>query len=175
MRRLLPIVLLVAVGSAAAASPAVTVKAGKLKSVGAIVVTGQGLTLYHMSSETKGSIKCLGVCTTIWQPLTVSGGGKPTAGPGINASKLGTRKRPDGKVQVTYFGLGLYRYVHDARPGQAGSQALGGNWYAVTTSGHVTSGASTGVECAPGETMQGVDDGNDSDDHGGPSDGDGCI
>ena len=138
-------------------------------------MTGGGLTLYHMASETKGSVKCLAACTTVWQPLTVGGGVKPTAGAGINASKLATRKRPDGKVQVTYFGLALYHYAHDTRPGQAGSQGLGGIWYAVTPAGKVTNGLATGEDCPPGQSMQGLNDGNDGDDHGGPSDGDGCI
>jgi predicted lipoprotein with Yx(FWY)xxD motif len=174
-RLLLVAVLALAPLAAAATTPTVTV--ARHKGVGTIVVTGSGLTLYHMTLEKKGVARCVGVCTRLWPPLTVSGGGKPKTGPGIDASKLGTFKRPDGIVQVTYYGLGLYRYVYDRKPGSTKSQGYGGNWYAVTPSGqNATTGASSGTDCPMGQTIPtGSSDGNDGDDRGGPSDGDGCI
>ena len=36
---------------------------------------------------------------------------KPVAGPGVKQALLGTTKRPNGKLQVTYNGHPLYRYV----------------------------------------------------------------
>jgi predicted lipoprotein with Yx(FWY)xxD motif len=156
----------------AAASSAATVKVGTINGTGRVVVTGRGLTLYHVASETKGAVNCAGACTKIWIPLTANG--NPTAGRGLDAKKLGTRKRPDGIVQVTYFGYGLYRYANDAKPGDARSQGLGGNWFAVTPAGAVTT-AATNPDCPPGQAMTGADDGNDPDDHGGAGDGDGCI
>ena len=52
----------------------------------------------------------------MFPPLTVTGA-KPAAGPGLDASKLGTHKRPDGLVQVTYNGFALYRYEYDTEWG----------------------------------------------------------
>ena len=67
-----------------------------------------------------------------------AGKGKPTLGPGLNAAKLGTIKRSNGKLQVTYNKFPLYRYYLDKKPGQANGEGVddgAGTWYAVSTSG----------------------------------------
>jgi predicted lipoprotein with Yx(FWY)xxD motif len=170
-----PVCLLtVACGSA---SP-VVVKAERVKALGTILVTKQGMTLYHMKSETNGQINCTGSCARLWPPLTAGGGAKVVAGPGVSAAKLGTVKRPDGKVQVTYNGLPLYRYSDDLKPGETTSQGLNGFWYAVTPAGTITKTDTARVgECAPGQTIpQGaVDDDDDDNTVNGPSDKDGCY
>jgi predicted lipoprotein with Yx(FWY)xxD motif len=141
MRRLLPLLLLttVAVAVAVGASAAVfTVKIAKNGAIGSIVVSGVGLTLYHDTREARGSLACTGGCAKTWLPLTVSAGVKPTGGAGITASKLGTVRRSDGRVQVTYGGLALYRYVNDAKAGDANGQGKDKRWYAVTPAGRIT-------------------------------------
>jgi predicted lipoprotein with Yx(FWY)xxD motif len=132
-------IVLVCAGSGLAAPNSATVKAvssGALRAK--IVVDSRGLTLYHLMSEKKGSVACTGSCRAIWPPLLVVGKAKPVAGPGLSASKLGTIKRPDGGVQVTYNGLALYRYSADKKAGQVNGQAVEGVWYAVTPAGSVT-------------------------------------
>jgi predicted lipoprotein with Yx(FWY)xxD motif len=172
---IVPIVFLtVACGSP---SP-VVVKTARVKTLGTILVTKSGMTLYHMKSETNGQINCAGACAKLWPPLTAGGGAKVIAGPGVSASKLGTIKRPDGKVQVTYNRLPLYRYSRDLKPGDATSQGLNGFWYAVTPAGTVTKAGTARVgPCAPGQTIpQGaVDDDDDDNTVNGPSDDDGCY
>jgi predicted lipoprotein with Yx(FWY)xxD motif len=101
-----------------------------------IVVTSKGLTLYHDTAEKKGTIVCTAACAKVWVPLLATG--KPLAGPGLNAGKLGTIKRPDGKIQVTYNGLALYRYASDKAAGQTKGQGAEGIWFAVTAAGSVT-------------------------------------
>jgi predicted lipoprotein with Yx(FWY)xxD motif len=138
---LLALVAAIAVGTAAAATTA-TVKASQNAKLGTIVVTGSGLTLYHLTGETHGSIKCSGVCAKFWPPLLVNGTGRPLPGAGITASKLATVKRPDGRLQVTYNGLPLYRYALDSKAGQANGEALPGQgvpgtWYAVSAAGAI--------------------------------------
>jgi predicted lipoprotein with Yx(FWY)xxD motif len=49
------------------------------------------------------------------------------------ARHLGTVKRPDGRLQVTFEGMPLYTYVGDTAPGQAKGQGIHG-FVAVTTS-----------------------------------------
>jgi predicted lipoprotein with Yx(FWY)xxD motif len=143
MRRIAPVAILglVAAGVALAtpSTHAVTVKVSSSSGLGTkIVVNANGLSLYHFVPETKGTIKCTGACSTAWPPLTVAAGTKPVAGPGLSAAKLGTIKRPDGRLQVTYNGLALYRYSDDHSAGQLKGQGEEGIWFAVTPAGTVT-------------------------------------
>jgi predicted lipoprotein with Yx(FWY)xxD motif len=107
--------------------------------LGTIVVDAQGRTLYHLTSE-RGTIKCSGSCATAWPPVLAPKKGKPTLGPGLVASKIGTIKRSDGKVQVTYNRFPLYRYYLDRKPGQAKGEAVTfgtGAWYAISPAGRI--------------------------------------
>jgi predicted lipoprotein with Yx(FWY)xxD motif len=102
-----------------------------------ILVNSKGQTLYHYLPETKGKIKCVASCAVLWPPLVVAAGVTPTAGPGLATAKLGTIKRPDGRLQVTYNGLALYRDYYD-KPGDLNGQGQSGSWFAVTPTGKVT-------------------------------------
>jgi predicted lipoprotein with Yx(FWY)xxD motif len=80
-----------------------------------------------------------------WPPVTAKG--KPTAGDGVSASKLGTTKRSDGSEQVTYDGHPLYRYQGDQSAGDANGQGLtafGAAWYVVSPAGSRITTASSG-------------------------------
>src|SRR5438270_13042646 len=85
-----------------------------------ILVNSKGLALYHYVSETKGVIKGTAFCTTLWPPLVVPAGVKPIAGPGLTAAKLGTIKRPDGRIEVTDNGHSLSRDYYDTPGGPNG-------------------------------------------------------
>ena len=53
---------------------------------------------------------------------------------------VGTVRRTDGRIQVTYAGHPLYYYVGDRRPGQVlcqGVTEFGGGWYVVARSGQI--------------------------------------
>jgi len=73
-------------------------------------------------------------------------------GKGLSAAKIGTIKRPNGALQVTYNKLPLYRYYLDRKPGQTKGQGVkdpAGTWYAISTTGKVVTkkpsgGGSTG-------------------------------
>ena len=114
---------------AAAGTSAVVVSATTNSDLGKILVTAAGRTLY---SE-KG--RCTGTCAVKWPPLLASGRAKPVAGPGVTPSLLGVVKRPDGRLQIAYHGLLLYRYSGDARAGDVNGQGVGGVWHAVAPSG----------------------------------------
>jgi predicted lipoprotein with Yx(FWY)xxD motif len=127
--------LVVGVVAASAMGPA-TLKVEKTK-LGKVVANSKGLTLYMFRKDGKTSA-CYGACVATWPPLVTSG--KPTAGPGITGSLIGTTKRKDGKLQVTYKGHPLYTYVTDKKPGQTtgeGSKLFGAGWYALTPTGIV--------------------------------------
>jgi predicted lipoprotein with Yx(FWY)xxD motif len=96
-----------------------------------LLATKGGRTLYSLSVETHGKFVCTAMsgCTSIWHPLTVAAGVVPK-GP----VKLGTVKRPEGTVQVTYRGRPLYTFGGDEKPGQTKGEGIHdvGTWHAAT-------------------------------------------
>jgi predicted lipoprotein with Yx(FWY)xxD motif len=89
------------------------------------------MTLYRLSGEQRGKWICTSACVQVWHPLIAPAGSSPTG----SVSSLGTVKRPDGTVQVTYKGLPLYTFAKDQKPGDAKGQGIKdvGTWNAVTT------------------------------------------
>ena len=148
LTRHLPLMALIALLGAGAALAAVrasaTVKTTRNAGLDASIIVNQtGRTLYHLTTERGRKIVCAGACATAWPPLTVPKGAKPTAGPGVTKSKLGTIKRRDGKTQVTYAGLTLYRYSGDGKAGQTNGEGLDDVWYAISPGGGLVKGASS--------------------------------
>jgi predicted lipoprotein with Yx(FWY)xxD motif len=96
---------------------------------GTVLTATKGLTLYSLSAEKNGRFICTGSCTSTWRPLLVPAGTTPK-GP----VKLGTIKRPEGKIQVTFKGLPLYTFDGDTAKGQANGEGFKdvGTWHAVT-------------------------------------------
>ena len=134
--------------TATAAAPQ-TVKAARISGLGTVLTTSGGLTLYHYTDERRGKIDCKGACATLWPPLLVKAGTKPTAGAGLAASKLGTIKRPDGGTQVTYNGLGLYRYAPDKKAGDVKGQGLFKVWYVIAPTGKIVKRAAAAPATPP--------------------------
>lgn len=123
----------VAVAQAATSGAIVSVHTSSL---GKLLVDSHGHTLYLFQKDTDGKSHCSASCAAYWPPLLASG--KPRAGAGATQSLLGTTKRADGKLQVTYHGHPLYTFVVDAKAGQTKGEALnkfGALWYAVSPSG----------------------------------------
>jgi predicted lipoprotein with Yx(FWY)xxD motif len=147
VRRVLPLVLLavmgVGVAVAATATHTGTVNTAATK-YGAVVASSNGRTLYHLTAEKRGKIGCTGGCAKAWPPLTIKGS-KPTAGTGIKQSKLGTIKRPDGSVQVTYNGYALYRYGDDTKKGDAKGEGESGVWFAISLAGTLVKSSGGGT------------------------------
>src|SRR5579859_260584 len=115
----------------------VTLKVEKTK-IGKVVTNTQLHTVYMFRKDKGTTSECYGACAKTWPPLVTTG--KPKAGPGIKASLIGTTKRTDGKLQVTYKKHPLYTYVVDKKPGQTtgeGSKLFGAGWYALTPTGIV--------------------------------------
>jgi predicted lipoprotein with Yx(FWY)xxD motif len=137
LRAAAPVVVAACVAVATSAAAGVTAIKVSTALGSKIVATSNGLALYHYTAEKKGAIACVGACAKTWLPLLASSTGKLQAGPGLSAAKLGTIKRPDGTLQITYNGLALYRYAHD-KAGQAKGQGLSGAWFAITPTGTVT-------------------------------------
>ena len=105
-------------------------------SLGSIVVTSTGRTLYLFGKDRNGKSACSGQCATFWPPLITTG--KPSVAGGARASLIGMTKRADGRMQVTYNHHPLYRFVKDTKAGQTngeGVSAFGAVWNAVSPAG----------------------------------------
>ncbi len=125
------------IAAVAATAGGTTLKVQKT-AIGKVVANSKGHTLYMFRADKGTTSACYGQCATFWPPLLTSG--KPIAGPGIKASLLGTTKRKDGKLQVTYKKHPLYTFLEDKKPGQTtgeGSKNFGAGWYALTPTGIV--------------------------------------
>jgi len=110
-------------------------------SLGNILVSSQGRTLYLFSKDSGTESNCSGACAVNWPPLRANG--KPTVGNGGKASIVSTSARSDGKPQVTYNGHPLYGYEGDSKPGDTNGQgvnAFGGGWFALSPTGDQVSG-----------------------------------
>jgi predicted lipoprotein with Yx(FWY)xxD motif len=103
-------------------------------SLGSILVSSSGRTLYEFTKDRAKKSSCATIrgCSTVWPSLKASG--RPTAGSGIKASLLSTTSGN----QVTYAGHPLYTYSRDSGPGKTsyvGAKEFGGTWYAINASG----------------------------------------
>ena len=104
--------------------------------LGRILVDGRGHTLYLFARDKRGKSACAGACAGFWPPLIAAG--KPFAGHGVKRALLGTTKRPDGRLQVTYNHHPLYTFAKDVRKGDTNGEELatfGARWYALSAAG----------------------------------------
>lgn len=122
---------------AVAAGP--LLQAGKAKVSGkttTVVVDSSGMTLYTLSDERVGNLKCLTkACFAVWPPVKVAKNQALTKSPAIKGT-LGRLTRVKGGFdQVMLNGRPLYRYAGDTAKGQAngnGIRSYGGTWRVVT-------------------------------------------
>jgi predicted lipoprotein with Yx(FWY)xxD motif len=104
---------------------------------GRVLFDGRGRALYLFTRERgRPTSRCYGDCAAAWPPFYTRG--TPRAGRGVRRSLLGTTRRRDGRLQVTYNGHPLYYYVADVRAGQITCQDVvefGGTWLVVDPRG----------------------------------------
>ena len=136
--RLTVLVALTAAGVLAAAAFAATSTSSislRTTAVGKVLVAANGRTLYLFTADKGKKSTCYGQCAGYWPPLFAA---TPTVGAGLKASMLGTTKRRDGKLQVTYAGHPLYYFVQDKKAGDVKGQGFvhfGGSWWVVSAAG----------------------------------------
>src|SRR5215831_9284418 len=94
--------------AAAGGSSGTIVKVGP-SNLGRILVDAHGKTLYLWAHDKGAKSTCNGDCAEYWPPLLTNG--KPLASGGAKTSLLGTTRRSDGRIQVTYAGHPLYSFV----------------------------------------------------------------
>jgi predicted lipoprotein with Yx(FWY)xxD motif len=102
---------------------------------GTMLFDSKDQAIYVFERDPKGASACYGECAAAWPPVFTKG--EPKAGDGIDTSLLGTVKRRDGKLQVTYADRPLYFYAHE-RPGEVKCHNVnlnGGLWWVVGPDG----------------------------------------
>ena len=103
---------------------------------GTVLFDGKGRSLYLFAKDRGGRSSCYGSCATAWPPLLTKGA--PHAGTGAHKGLLGTTRRRDGTLQVTYAGHPLYGFSGDTKRGQITCQNVsqfGGRWLVVSSAG----------------------------------------
>ena len=136
MKRLLLVLAISAVAAGGLAAGAMAAPAAHKSAVavrssrfGRIVFDGRGFVLYAFTKDSARRGTCSGACAAAWPPYVVKS--KPVAMAGAIARLIGTTRRADGRLQVTYAGMPLYYYVGDRSRGQILCQNVsefGGLW-----------------------------------------------
>jgi predicted lipoprotein with Yx(FWY)xxD motif len=127
-----------------------TIAGAEVSGLGTVLVDSSGMTVYEFTEDSGTTSSCYGECEATWPPVTASG--KPTAGEGAMSADLGTTKRKDGTLQVTYKGHPLYTFSGDKAPGEANGSELDGTWFALDEAGSTVEGkaSAAGAESGSG-------------------------
>jgi predicted lipoprotein with Yx(FWY)xxD motif len=102
---------------------------------GRMLFDRSGQPIYLFTAETGTRPGCYGECAEAWPPVLTSG--RPTAADDVRAGLLGTTRRDDGSVQVTYAGHPLYFYAHEGKYQVLchDVEEFGGTWLVVQPDG----------------------------------------
>lgn len=109
-----------------------------------VIVDANGMTAYEFRRDNPMLYQfsrdpvptCYGACAATWAPLLTEE--RPRARAGAEAAMVGTIKRRDGGIQVTYDGHPLYLFTGDQDPGDMNGQdadSFGSSWHAVERDG----------------------------------------
>jgi predicted lipoprotein with Yx(FWY)xxD motif len=103
---------------------------------GRVLFDANGQVVYAFENDRASRSNCTSTeCVKAWPPVLTRQ--EPSAGAGVEASLLGTIRRADGMLQVTYNGRPLYFYEHET-PGEIRCHNVdlhGGLWWVVTPGG----------------------------------------
>lgn len=109
-------------------------------SLGKIVVDGSGMTLYMFTPDEAGGLPtCYDDCAKNWPALVADG--TPTAGTGLDVTKVVVVDRTDGGKQVKFGEYPLYHFAADKAPGDVNGQGKGDSWYVVGADGEPIKGS----------------------------------
>jgi predicted lipoprotein with Yx(FWY)xxD motif len=102
---------------------------------GKVIFDSNGNVVYMFGRDKTPTSTCYGICATAWPPLLTKGA--PVVGPGLNPRLLGTTKRKDGSLQVTYNHHPLYFFSEDKRGKIMCQHAVmhGGIWLVLKANG----------------------------------------
>jgi predicted lipoprotein with Yx(FWY)xxD motif len=136
---------LIAATQSSAATSSSQIKVASSTKYGKLLVDATGRTLYMFAPDKHGTSTCYGTCAHYWPPMIVSS--THVTATGVTMSRLGTTKRHDGRLQATYNGHPLYRFLKDTKAGQTNGEGLnlsGGLWWVLSPAGAPIKHAASG-------------------------------
>ncbi len=108
----------------------------KESAFGRVLFDANGQVVYAFENDRRNRSNCTSEeCVEAWPPVLTRQ--QPSAGAGVEVRLLGTIRRSDGTLQVTYNGRPLYFYEHEG-PGEIKCHNVelhGGLWWVVTPRG----------------------------------------
>ena len=107
-------------------------------SLGKVLVSPSGLTLYGFMNDTNGTSTCNGACAQTWPPLPAEKGW--TVGSGLDHSLFHTIVRSDGTRQLVAGRWPLYTFAGDSKPGDVNGEGSEG-FFAVGIDGKLIKSA----------------------------------
>jgi predicted lipoprotein with Yx(FWY)xxD motif len=104
------------------------------KHYGRILYDKDHLVLYMFAADHMSMSTCYGACAKAWPPMLTKGAPRVA---GLNASLLGTTRRRNGSLQVTYGGHPLYYWSGDTTHTIMCQHVKlhGGYWYVLKPNG----------------------------------------
>jgi predicted lipoprotein with Yx(FWY)xxD motif len=97
-------------------------------SLGTILTTSRGRTVYTFTQDTPNKSNCVGLCAKAWPPVVIARGEKIRPLKGVKG--IGTIRR--GKeLQLTFDKKPLYRFAGDTAAGMTTGQGVANTWFAV--------------------------------------------
>ena len=93
-------------------------------SIGRVMTTSQGSTVYTFDEDQTGKSNCYGDCARHWPPVLASNGAQPYG-------RMSLAARQDGQEQWAYDGKPLYTYAEDSMHGDVKGENAGKAWHVV--------------------------------------------
>ena len=91
-------------------------------SAGKILTDAKGMTLYTFDNDKDGMSSCYDSCASNWPPAIAPSGAKASGDYGLT-------ERKDGQMQWTYYGMPLYLWAQDMKPGDMTGDGMKGVWH----------------------------------------------
>jgi predicted lipoprotein with Yx(FWY)xxD motif len=93
-------------------------------SIGQVMTTPDGLTVYTFDNDHIGKSNCYGGCARYWPPVIAADGAQPYG-------RMSLAARTDGESQWAYDGKPLYTYAKDSMYGDVKGDNVGNVWHVV--------------------------------------------
>lgn len=93
-------------------------------SIGRVMTTSQGSTVYTFDKDPVGKSNCYGDCARHWPPVLAADSAQPYG-------RMSLTARQDGQEQWAYDGKPLYTYAEDAMHGDVKGENSGNVWHVV--------------------------------------------